>query len=75
MFTTATERSSTVNGIPATQIKWTYARGMWSNAELPHLTEGLRKLGFSTQDIVKFLGGNFMRVFDAVWKRAGANSA
>jgi hypothetical protein len=21
-----------------------------------------------TQDVVKFLGGNFMRVFDAVWK-------
>jgi membrane dipeptidase len=75
MFTTVTERSSTVNGIPATRMKWTYPKGMRSNAELPHLTEGLLKLGFSRQDIVKFLGGNFMRVFDAVWKRAGANCA
>jgi membrane dipeptidase len=75
MFTTATERSSTVNGIPAMRMKWTYPKGMRSNAELPHLTEGLLKLGFSTQDIVKFLGGNFMRVFDAVWKHAGANTA
>ena len=75
MFTTVTDRSSTVNGIPATRMKWTYPKGMRSNAELPHLTEGLLKLGFSRQDIVKFLGGNFMRVFDAVWKRAGANCA
>jgi membrane dipeptidase len=75
MFTTVTERSSTVNGIPATRMKWTYPKGMRSNAELPNLTEGLLKLGFSRQDIVKFLGGNFMRVFDAVWKRAGANCA
>jgi membrane dipeptidase len=46
-----------------------------SNAELPNLTEGLLKLGFSPEDVVKFLGGNFMRVFDAVWKTEGANAA
>ena len=28
-----------------------------------------------SEDVVKFLGGNFMRVFDAVWKTEGANSA
>jgi len=75
VFTAATERSSTVNGISAMRMKWTYPKGVRSNAELPNLTEGLLKLGFSTQDIVKFLGGNFMRVFDAVWKSGGANSA
>jgi membrane dipeptidase len=47
---------------------------MQSNAEPPNLTEGLLKLGFSSQDVTKFLGGNFMRVFDAVWKPRGANS-
>jgi membrane dipeptidase len=74
MFTTVSERSSTVNGIPATRMKWTYPKGMQSNAELPNLTEGLLKLGFSAQDVVKFLGGNFMRVFDAVWRPEGANA-
>ncbi len=51
------------------------SKGMQSNAELPNLTEGLLKLGFTSGDVVKFLGGNFMRVFDAVWKREGENSA
>jgi membrane dipeptidase len=73
VFTTATEQSSTVNGIPAMRMKWTYPKGMRSNAELPNLTDGLLKLGFSTQDVVKFLGGNFMRVFDAVWKPEDGN--
>jgi len=75
VFTMASERSSTVNGIPALRMKWTYPKGFASNAELPNLTEGLLKLGFSTEDVVKFLGGNFMRVFDAVWRPDGANSA
>jgi hypothetical protein len=28
----------------------------------------LLKVGFSTQDLIKFLGGHFMRVFHTVWK-------
>jgi microsomal dipeptidase-like Zn-dependent dipeptidase len=62
-----------VNGISATRMKWTYTEGMRFKAELPNLTERLPKLGFSTQDIVKFLGCNLMRVFDVVWKPEGAN--
>ena len=73
VFTGVSERSSTVNGIAALRMKWTYPKGMRSNAELPNLTEGLLKLGFSSQDVVKFLGGNFMRVFETVWKRDGGN--
>jgi membrane dipeptidase len=68
VFTTVSERSSTVNAIPALRMTWTYPEGMRSNAELPNLTEALLKLGFSTEDVLKFLGGNFLRVFDAVWK-------
>jgi membrane dipeptidase len=74
MFTTVSERSSTLNGIPAPRMKWTYPKGMRSNAELANLTEGLLKLGFNERDVIKFLGGNFMRVFDTVWKHDGANS-
>jgi membrane dipeptidase len=75
IFTTVSERSTTVNGIAALRMKWTYPKGLQSNAELPNLTEGLLKLGFTSEDVVKFLGGNFMRVFDAVWKLEGVNSA
>jgi membrane dipeptidase len=50
------------------------SKGLQSNAELPNLTEGLLKLGFTSEDVVKFLGGNFMRVFNAVWEREGVNS-
>lgn len=71
IFTAPTARSSVVNGMPAMQMKWSYPEGMQSNAELPNLTEGLLKCGFSAEDVRKFLGGNFMRVFDAVWKDAG----
>jgi membrane dipeptidase len=74
IFTTVSERSSTVNGMPATRMQWTYPEGLRSNAELPNLTAGLLKLGFRDEEVVKFLGGNFMRVFDAVWRPEGANS-
>jgi membrane dipeptidase len=47
---------------------------MASNADLPNLTAALLKFGFSSDDVVKFLGGNFMRVFDQVWKPARANT-
>jgi membrane dipeptidase len=75
MFTMVSERSSTVNGIPALRMKWTYPKGIQSNAELPNLTEGLLKIGFSPEDVTKFLGGNLMRIFDAVWKPADGNSS
>jgi membrane dipeptidase len=73
VFTAATERASTVNGIPATRMKWTYPKGIQSNAALPNLTEGLLRRGFSSSQVTKFLGGNFMRVFEAVWKPARSN--
>jgi microsomal dipeptidase-like Zn-dependent dipeptidase len=34
----------------------------------PKLTQALLKRGFSAEDTAKVLGGNFLRVFDAVWK-------
>jgi membrane dipeptidase len=71
MFTTPTARSSFVNGVPAMRMQWSYPEGFRSNAELPNLTEGLLKRGFTAQDVRKFLGGNFMRVFDAVWRETG----
>ena len=34
----------------------------------PLLTEALLACGFSPEDTKKILGGNFLRVFDQVWK-------
>jgi membrane dipeptidase len=39
-----------------------------SMGTLPRLTEKLVERGYSDDDIVKILGGNFLRLFDEVWK-------
>ena len=46
---------------------WHYPLGMEDVTLLPNLTEQLLQRGFSTEDIMKILGGNFLRVFQAVW--------
>lgn len=70
IFRTVSERSSCVNGIPVGELDWRYPEGIRSNADLPNLTAGLLSAGFSEIDVVKFLGGNWMRVFDKVWEPA-----
>ncbi|MCB0010224.1 MAG: membrane dipeptidase, partial [Anaerolineales bacterium] len=34
----------------------------------PNLTEALVRRGHSDENILKFLGGNYLRVFTQVWK-------
>jgi membrane dipeptidase len=70
IFTTVTERSSTLNGIPVGQLSWQYPKGIQSNADLPNLTDKLLKMGFGVDDVTKILGGNWMRIFETVWKNA-----
>lgn len=70
VFTSVYERSSTIASLPVQHYEWTYPEGIQSNAELPNLTEGLLKMGFSSHDVQKFLGGNLLRLFGDVW-RAG----
>lgn len=45
------------------------------HAALPRLTEGLLAGGFSQGDVEKVLGGNFRRVLEAGWGRAGGETA
>jgi membrane dipeptidase len=40
--------------------------GMDSVSDFPRITEGLVRRGYSDADIEKILGGNFLRVFEAV---------
>jgi membrane dipeptidase len=67
-FKDVSARSTTSEGIPIGRLEYVYPKGMASNADLPNLTEALLKFDFSSRDVIKFLGGNFMRVFDGVWK-------
>jgi len=44
-------------------------------AGVPSIVFGLFGLGFNAEEVRKILGGNFMRVFDAVWKPAPSADA
>ena len=46
----------------------TYVDGLEKISGLPLLTQGLVRRGFADDDIRKILGGNAVRVFQAVWK-------
>ena len=45
-----------------------YAEGLERVDHLPRLTAALLRRGFDKEDILKVLGGNFLRVFREVWK-------
>jgi len=40
--------------------------GMEDASQLPKITDALLKKGYSEQDVTKILGGNFLRVMEAV---------
>ena len=43
-------------------------KGLTKDEEVPNLTEGLVKRGYSDEEIEVILGKNFLRVFKEVWK-------
>ncbi|MCJ7505426.1 dipeptidase [Candidatus Bathyarchaeota archaeon] len=47
-----------------------HPRGLESPLEMINVTMGLVMRGYSDQDIMKILGGNWIRVFRWVWKKA-----
>ena len=47
--------------------------GIASAADLPRITEALYRRGYAAQDLHKLLGGNFLRVFEAVEAAATAS--
>jgi microsomal dipeptidase-like Zn-dependent dipeptidase len=48
-------------------LPWFYVKGFESIAELPNVTQGLMQRGWSTADIRKVLGENWLRVYKQVW--------
>ena len=45
-----------------------YAQGFTGVSDFPRMTGALVARGFSEEDVLKILGGNFLRVFRQVWK-------
>ena len=41
--------------------------GLDSHSEMLNLTRGLVKRGYSDEDVVKILGGNWLRLFRETW--------
>jgi len=48
-------------------------RDCWDASELPNITAELLRRGYSKDDLERFWGGNFMRVFKQVIERAKGN--
>ena len=59
---------SDFDGVPALPV------GVSDASKLPALTAALRARGFSPDDVTKILGGNVLRVLDAVpaWGKLAA---
>ena len=56
--------------IPKTMVgepPWLFVKGFEDVTELPNVTRGLIGRGWSTEEIHKVLGGNWLRVYEKVW--------
>jgi membrane dipeptidase len=49
------------------ETPWFYVKGFENIAELPNLTQGLLQRGWSSADVRKVLGENWLRVYERVW--------
>lgn len=49
------------------QLPWFYVKGFENISELPNVTRGLIDRGWSTAEIRKVLGENWLRVYEKVW--------
>jgi len=53
--------------IEAYSEAWSYVKGFESMSELPNFVRGLIQRGWTTADIRKVLGENWLRVYEKVW--------
>ena len=57
-----------VYGSGPTDVYDPYPDGVHRHTELQTLTRGLVARGYTDEEITKILGGNFLRLFEAVWE-------
>lgn len=60
-------QSAAINREIVSDGPWRYVKGFEDISELPSLARGLIKRGWSTGDLRKVLGENWLRVFEMVW--------
>jgi membrane dipeptidase len=64
--------AAALKGISAENLKKYYSsktvKGFETVSECPKVTEGLLGRGYSTEDVAKIMGGNWLRLFQEVWK-------
>ncbi len=56
--------------IPKTMVgepPWLFVKGFENITELPNVTRGFIERGWSTEEIHKVLGGNWLRVYEKIW--------
>jgi membrane dipeptidase len=46
---------------------FSYTKGLESVAEMPTITEGLLQRGYSSGEVAKIMGENWLRVYEQVW--------
>ena len=56
-------------GTPFGQTRFVYPTGFRSVADLPNVTAGLLRRGWSDGEVEGVLGGNLIRLFTKVWRR------
>jgi membrane dipeptidase len=56
-----------LRGDAATLLYLPYAEGIRASGDLPNVTEGLLRRGYSDAAVEAILGGNWMRLFERVW--------
>jgi membrane dipeptidase len=49
------------------EMPWFYVKGFENIGELPNVTQGLLQRGWSSADLRKVLGENWLRVYEKVW--------
>jgi membrane dipeptidase len=67
IFKAVTESAPTFMSVPVKEMSYCYPVGMSSLGDTPNITRGLVDLGWNREDILKVLGGNFMRLFTQAW--------
>jgi membrane dipeptidase len=64
--------AAALKGISAENLQKYYSskivRGFESISDCPKVTQGLLGRGYSTEDVKKILGGNWMRLYHEVWR-------
>jgi len=63
----ALNRTPSINRMIISDGPWLYIEGFQKISELPNVIRGLERRGWPRADIVKVMGENWLRVYQAVW--------